>query len=147
MLHHCHSPRLLPKLCSVLVGDKSAKLRQSAAKYLLQVVQEWQPAAYERQQVELERAILAAARDAQAETRSAGRAMYAAYAHACPGAASALLRRLDNDRALQEKLSQTMQSYVSGEVNSLSRFGSVACVQQVSTCFVLSDCLSRRAGV
>lgn len=37
LLRHCQSPRLLPRLCSTLCKDRSAKLRQSAAEYLIQV--------------------------------------------------------------------------------------------------------------
>eukprot|EP00887_Chlorella_sp_A99_P007207 scaffold2.g7207.t1 len=116
MLRHCQSAKLLPKLCTTVAGDRSGKLRQSAAEYLLHVVEEWPPTVYERQAEELERAILAAARDAQAETRGVGRTMFAAYARACSGPASALLLHLEStrDKALADKLAAAMQSYVPG---------------------------------
>lgn len=38
LLRHCQSPRLLPRLCSTLCKDRSAKLRQYAAEYLIQVL-------------------------------------------------------------------------------------------------------------
>jgi hypothetical protein len=37
IMHHCHSARLVPKLCSALCKDRSAKLRQCCADYLTQV--------------------------------------------------------------------------------------------------------------
>lgn len=37
LLHHCPSPKLLKPLADVICMDKSAKLRQHCAKYMLQV--------------------------------------------------------------------------------------------------------------
>lgn len=37
LLQHCHCARLLPRLCSTLCKDRSAKLRQCAAEYLILV--------------------------------------------------------------------------------------------------------------
>lgn len=140
IIRHCHSAKLLPRLCATAAGDKSGRLRQSAAELLMQVLEDWPPAAYERQVQELERAILAAVRDAQGETRAVGRTMYAAYARACPGPASALLLSLEKDKALQEKLAAAMRSYVpsavaaGGASQPLSRAGSAAGSEQGSHC-------------
>ena len=114
MLAHCPSHRLLPKLCATVCGDKNGRLRQSAADYLLRALSGWEPADYERQQEAVERAVLAAAQDAQAETRAVGRSMYGAYAHAWPAQAHAMLGRLGRDKQLQEKLSQAAEEYVPG---------------------------------
>lgn len=105
MLAHCPSQRLLLKLLNVVGSDRNGRLRQSAADYLLYALEAWEPAEYERQLDAVERAVLAAASDAQAETRASGRAMFAAYARAWPAQAAALLARLgDRERGLQEKL-------------------------------------------
>jgi hypothetical protein len=114
MLAHCPSHRLLPKLCATVSGDKNGRLRQSAADYLLRALTSWEPADYERQQEAVERAVLAAAQDAQAETRAVGRSMYGAYAHAWPAQAHAMLGRLGRDKQLQEKLCQAAEEYVPG---------------------------------
>lgn len=39
IVRHCPSARLVPRLCSVLLKDRSAKLRQCCAEYLIQVSQ------------------------------------------------------------------------------------------------------------
>ena len=64
----------------------------------------------------LERAVLATAQDAQAETRAVGRSLYGAYAAAWPAQAQALLRRLvaPHDRQLAEKLTAAAQEYTPG---------------------------------
>ncbi|KAL4451390.1 hypothetical protein ABPG77_009462 [Micractinium sp. CCAP 211/92] len=105
MLAACPSQRLLPKLLSTLVTDKNGRLRQAAAEWLLVALEGWDPAEWERQADSVERSVLAAAADAQAETRATARALFAAYARAAPAAATAALARLrDRDRALQERL-------------------------------------------
>jgi len=115
LLCHCPSHRLLPKLLSVLSSDKNARLRQSAAEYLLCALEAWEPAELERQLDGVERALLAAAQDAQAETRAIGRSMYAAYAHTWPAQAAALLGRLgDRDRAVHDRLVAAAAEYVPG---------------------------------
>ena len=115
MLAHCPSQRLLPKLFATVTGDRDGRLRQSAAEYLLAALEWWQPAEYERQLEGLERALLAAAQDAQAETRAVGRCLYCAYARAWPAQAHALLARLGRDKAaLQERLVQAAQEYAPG---------------------------------
>lgn len=114
MLAHCPSHRLLPKLCATVSGDKNGRLRQSAADYLLRALTSWEPADYERQQEAVERAVLAAAQDAQAETRAVGRSLYGAYAHAWPAQAHAMLGRLGRDKQLQEKLCRAAEEYVPG---------------------------------
>jgi CLIP-associating protein 1/2 len=37
ILHHCHTPRLVPQVCEILTGDKNAKLRKHCSGFLLQV--------------------------------------------------------------------------------------------------------------
>ena len=37
ILRHCHSPRLLPRICDAAARDRAAKLRQCCCEYLLQV--------------------------------------------------------------------------------------------------------------
>lgn len=37
ILHHCHTPRLVPQVCDILTGDKNAKLRKHCSGFLLQV--------------------------------------------------------------------------------------------------------------
>lgn len=105
MLAACPSQRLLPKLLTTLAADKNGRLRQAAAEWLLVALERWEPAEWERQLEAVERSVLAAASDAQGETRATARALFAAYARAAPAAAAAALARLGNrDRALQEKL-------------------------------------------
>ena len=114
---HCPAPRLLPPLCSIAAGDKNGRLRQSAAEYLLRALEAWGRAPEcERQLEGLERAVLATAQDAQAETRAVGRSLYGAYAAAWPAQAQALLRRLvaPHDRQLAEKLTAAAQEYTPG---------------------------------
>ncbi len=113
MLAACPSPRLLPKLCSVVTGDRNGRLRQSAAEFLLHAVEGWEPAAYERQLESVERALLAAVQDAQAETRVVGRNLYGAYTRSWPAQAHAMLAR-EKDRQLQDKLMAAAEEYVPG---------------------------------
>lgn len=114
MLAACPSPRLLPKLCSVVAGDRNGRLRQSAAEFLLRAVEGWEPAIYERQLECVERAVLAAVQDAHAETRVVGRSLYGAYARSWPAQAQAMLARLERDRQLQDKLIMAAEEYVPG---------------------------------
>lgn len=37
ILQHCHAPRLVPQVCDILTGDKSAKLRKHCSSFLLAV--------------------------------------------------------------------------------------------------------------
>jgi hypothetical protein len=60
----------------------------------LQALEEWDPASFERCLEPIEDALGAAAQDALAETRTAGRAALAAYARARPDRLPALLPRL-----------------------------------------------------
>ena len=114
MLAACPSHRLLPKLCSVVYSDRNGRLRQSAAEFLLHAVEGWDPAECERQLDAVERAVLAAAADAQAETRAVGRCLFGAYASAWPAAAQAALMRLERDKQLQDKLAAAAADYVPG---------------------------------
>ena len=59
MLHYCHSHRLVARIADALCGDKSPKLRSCCARYLLQVVEEWQPGEYERAADAVESAVRA----------------------------------------------------------------------------------------
>ena len=36
IIAHCQSPKLVPRLCAVMVKDRSAKLRQFCCHYLVQ---------------------------------------------------------------------------------------------------------------
>ena len=94
--------------------DRSGRLRQSAADFLLRAVEGFDPAECERQLDAVERAVLAAAADAQAETRAVGRCLFGAYARAWPAAAQAALARLDRDKQLQEKLAAAAADYMPG---------------------------------
>ncbi|PSC71695.1 CLIP-associated -like isoform A [Micractinium conductrix] len=109
ILAHCHSARLLPRLLAVVSGDRNGRLRQSAAEWLLAALQWWEPSEMERQLEPIERAVLAAAGDAQAETRATGRALFAAFSRAWPAAGAATLGRLANrDRQLADKLARAV---------------------------------------
>ena len=77
-----------------------------------QVVEEWDPAVYERCLDHLEAAITAACQDAIAETRTAARCLFAAYSRAWPERGKAFLARQDS--ALQARLAQACQDYVPG---------------------------------
>ncbi|BDA47128.1 probable CLIP-associating protein 2 [Coccomyxa sp. Obi] len=112
LLRHCQSPRLLPRLCSTLCKDRSAKLRQFAAEYLIQVLEEWDSAALDRSLAAIEEAVLAAAQDAVADTRSAGRAAFAAYCRARPERMHPLLA--SQNSGLQQKLRDALDSYAPG---------------------------------
>lgn len=37
LVRYCHAPKVLPRLCSTVTGDRNGKLRQCASSYLLQV--------------------------------------------------------------------------------------------------------------
>jgi len=101
----CPTSRLLPPLCSMVRTDKNAKLRQSAAEYVLQVLQEWAPGEYDRYAEMVESAILAASQDAALETREIGRDAFAAYFSKCPSEAQSMLARLpDTEHSLKDKL-------------------------------------------
>jgi hypothetical protein len=114
ILTACPTHRLLPKLCSIAASDRDGRLRQAATEYLLHALEAWPPAECERQLERVERAVLAAAQDAQAETRAVGRQLYGAFAHAWPQRAAAALARLQRDRQLQDKLMAAAQEYVPG---------------------------------
>ena len=64
-----------------------------------QALEEWEPGAFERCLPAMEEAIVAAAQDAMADTRTAGRVALAAYAHARPDRAGALLGQLEPNLA------------------------------------------------
>ena len=69
----------------------------------------------ERQLEPIERAVLAAAGDAQAETRATGRALFAAFSRAWPAAGAATLGRLANrDRQLADKLARAVAEGAGG---------------------------------
>lgn len=111
IIRRCPSHRLLPSLCTMIKADKNAKLRQSAADYLAQVLQEWLPAEYDRQTVAIEAAILAACADSGAETRAAGKAAFAAYFAKRPAEAQAMVQLLPNtERALRDRLMATIDA-------------------------------------
>ncbi|KAK9807883.1 hypothetical protein WJX72_012183 [[Myrmecia] bisecta] len=112
LLHHCRSPRLLPRLCDAICTDRSAKLRQSCAEYLLQVVEEWEPSTYERCLDAMENAIRSACQDALSDVRAIGRTAFAAYARIWPERGHAFMRRMDG--GLQERLTAAMAVYVPG---------------------------------
>lgn len=114
MLAACPTHRLLPKLCSVVCTDRNGRLRQSAAEFLLRALEGWDPAECERQLDAVERAVLASAADAQAETRAVGRCLFGAYARAWPAAAQAALMRLERDKQLQDKLAAAAAAYMPG---------------------------------
>ncbi|WIA41106.1 hypothetical protein OEZ86_004736 [Tetradesmus obliquus] len=113
ILRHCHAPRLVPCVCDIMTGDKNAKLRGHCSKLLLQIVEEWEPLEYQRHIDCLEAALTAAVQDAMGETRTAGRAAFAAYAANMPERANALLRRMDS--GLQQKLTAAVAQYAAGK--------------------------------
>ncbi len=88
---------------------------QSARLATLQVLEEWDPALLDKHSDALAIAILAAAQDAQSDTRAAGRQMYAVYGSTWPAQASAMLHRVDRDKSLQDKLLQALEAYRPGE--------------------------------
>jgi hypothetical protein len=116
IMRHCPAPRLLPGLCTMVVSDKNGKLRNAAAEYLLLALEEWDPHCYERLlMASIEPAILAAARDAQSDTRTAGRAMFVAFARNFPWRVQPALKRLpDRDRDVAAKLMQAVPKASSG---------------------------------
>lgn len=69
---------------------------------LIQILERWEPAIYQKHVDDLEAAMKNAVQDASAETRQKGRAMYAAYSAAFPETAAAFFRRLEP--ALQDKM-------------------------------------------
>ncbi|WIA20824.1 hypothetical protein OEZ85_005178 [Tetradesmus obliquus] len=113
ILRHCHAPRLVPCVCDIMTGDKNAKLRGHCSKLLLQIVEEWEPLEYQRHIDCLEAALTAAVQDAMGETRTAGRAAFAAYAANMPERANALLRRMNS--GLQQKLTAAVAQYAAGK--------------------------------
>jgi hypothetical protein len=78
----------------------------------LQLVEEWEPLEYQRHIDVVEAALTAAVQDAMGDTRTAGRAAFAAYAANMPERANALLRRMDS--GLQQKLTTAVAQYAAG---------------------------------
>ncbi|KAL0035610.1 hypothetical protein WJX79_002530 [Trebouxia sp. C0005] len=117
LVHHCPSPRLLKPIADAVCTDKNAKLRQCCAKYMLQVLEDWDMETCIKGLDLVEATIRSAAQDSSSETRSIGRSMYAAYVRAIPDKGQAFLRRMDT--ALQEKLSQAIQTYIPGQYQPL----------------------------
>lgn len=81
----------------------------------MQALEEWDPSLLDKHTEAIEAAILAAAQDAQSDTRAAGRLMFAVYGSTWPAPAAAMLQRVEKDRALQEKLHQALEAYRPGE--------------------------------
>lgn len=77
-----------------------------------QVLEDWDSAALEKSIGAIEEAVLAAAQDAVADTRTAGRAAFAAYCRARPERLHPLLAR--QDPGLQQKLRDALVAYVPG---------------------------------
>jgi hypothetical protein len=73
---------------------------------------DWDGAALEKSMGAIEEAVLAAAQDAVADTRTAGRAAFAAYCRARPERLHPLLAR--QDPGLQQKLRDALVAYVPG---------------------------------
>ncbi len=94
--------------------------------WLVQVLEKWDPALLERHLDAIEAAILAAAQDAQSETRAAGRLMYAIYGSAWPQQASTMLQHIERDRPLQEKLLQALEAYQPSEQSVRTMVGHAA---------------------
>lgn len=78
----------------------------------VQVIESWDPAVWARSLAVVEKGICGAAQDAQAETRTYGRAAYAAYASVAPDKARAFCGRMDSD--LQAKFTQAAAQYQRG---------------------------------
>ncbi len=107
LLLHCPTPRLLPKLCHVCMEEKMGRLRHSAAEYIYQVLEEWEPSNYERHLDLLETAILSAAQDSQGETRVVGRNAFRAFSLNFPARGQAMLKRIPpTERALRDRLAR-----------------------------------------
>lgn len=84
-------------------------------KFLLspdQVLEQWDSTLLDKSAGALEEAVLAAAQDAVGETRTAGRAAFAAYCRARPERLHPLLAR--QDPGLQQKLREALVAYVPG---------------------------------
>ncbi len=109
ILTHCHAPRVVVKICESLINDKSPRMRTFSAKYLLQMIEEWDPAEYERHVESVEHAIKAATGDALADVRATSRLIMGAFAYAFPDRAQSLIRRVDG--ATAEKLNAAVQQY------------------------------------
>lgn len=109
ILTHCHANRVVVKICESLTNDKSPRLRTCCAKYLLQIIEEWDPADYERHVDAVETAIKAATGDALADVRATSRLLMGAYAYAFPDRANAMIRRVDG--ATADKLNAAVQQY------------------------------------
>jgi hypothetical protein len=90
----------------------------------LQIVEEWEPLEYQRHIDSVEAALTAAVQDAIGETRTAGRAAFAAYAANMPERANALLRRMDS--GLQQKLTTAVAQYAAG-ANLMAGEGKWSC--------------------
>ena len=88
----------------------------------------------------VEATIRSAAQDSSSETRSIGRSMYAAYVRAIPDKGQAFLRRMDT--ALQEKLSQAIQTYIPGLafVPCLSLHSCAMSLQTCANCQLCATC-------
>ncbi|DBB01644.1 hypothetical protein WJX77_005003 [Trebouxia sp. C0004] len=117
LVHHCPSPRLLKPIADAVCTDRNAKLRQCCAKYMLQVLEDWDMETCVKGLDLVEATIRSAAQDSSSETRSIGRSMYAAYVRAMPDKGLAFLRRMDT--GLQEKLSQATLTYIQGQYQPL----------------------------
>lgn len=76
------------------------------------MLEEWDSAALDRSTAAIEEAVLAAAQDAVAETRAAGRAAFAAYCRARPERMHTLLA--SQNSGLQQKLRDALNSYAPG---------------------------------
>ena len=83
----------------------------------MQALEEWDSCLVERHAEAVEGAILAAAQDAQSDTRAAGRLMFAVYGSAWPAAAAAMLARVERERGLHEKLQRALEAYRPGGRN------------------------------
>ncbi|KAI8476813.1 MAG: clasp N terminal-domain-containing protein [Monoraphidium minutum] len=110
LVRNHHTPKVQLSVCDAIVGDKSAKLRQSCSVYLLEIVQGWDPHEYAQHEDRLEAAISKAMQDNLSATRAAARSAFAAYREAAPERAAALFRRLD--APFQSKLTSALAADV-----------------------------------
>lgn len=78
----------------------------------VQALECWDPAIWSKALPVVEKGIVAAAQDAQAETRAFGRAAFAAYNAAAPDKARNLLSRMDGDT--QARFNQAVAAYQRG---------------------------------
>lgn len=79
---------------------------------LPQMLEEWDPQEYQKHLDVVEPAIQHAVQDSLSETRTIGRAAFAAYAAGQPERATALLKRFDG--SLQNKLRESAANYTQG---------------------------------